>query len=57
MINLGKVRLNHQFYLNDIRQRVWRLVKLLTEDQIIATRLGTITSQMNRELTPILVFN
>ena len=50
MINLGKVRLNHQFYLNDIRQRVWQLVKLLTEDQIIATRLGTITSQMNRLL-------
>ena len=50
MINLGKVRLNYQFHLNDIRQKVWRLVKLLTEDKIIATRLGTITSQMARLL-------
>ncbi|NET59237.1 MAG: PP2C family protein-serine/threonine phosphatase [Symploca sp. SIO2E6] len=50
MINLGKVQLNHQAYLHNIRQNVWRLVKLLTEDEIIATRLSTITSQMNRLL-------
>ena len=50
MINLGKVQLNHQSYLHKIRQNVWRLVKLLTGDEIIATRLSTITSQMNRLL-------
>ncbi|NEP11282.1 MAG: PP2C family protein-serine/threonine phosphatase [Symploca sp. SIO2C1] len=50
MINLGQIQLNHQSYLNDIRQKVWRLVKLLTGDEIIATRLSTITSQMNRLL-------
>ncbi len=50
MVHLGKVQLNDQSYLNDIRQNVWRLVKLLTGDEIIATRLSTITSQMNRLL-------
>ncbi|NES25277.1 MAG: SpoIIE family protein phosphatase, partial [Symploca sp. SIO3E6] len=50
MVNLGTVQLNHQSYLHDIRQNVWRLVKLLTGDEIVATRLSTITSQINRLL-------
>ena len=50
MINLGKIRLNHKFNLNDLRQKVWKLAKLLTKDKIIATRLATITSQMTRLL-------
>ncbi|NER25616.1 MAG: PP2C family protein-serine/threonine phosphatase [Symploca sp. SIO1B1] len=48
MVNLGQIQLNHQSYLHDIRQNVWQLVKILTEDEIIATRLSTITSQINR---------
>ena len=48
MINLGIARLNNLNYLYDIRQNVLRLVRLLTNDKIIATRLAAITSQMNR---------
>jgi len=50
MVNLGQIQLNHQSYLHDIRQNVWQLVKILTGDEIIATRLSTITSQINRLL-------
>lgn len=50
MINLGIARLNHPSHLNDIRQNVLRLVELLTENKIAATRLAAVTSQMNRLL-------
>ena len=49
MINLGITELDRLSY-NDIRQNVLRLIELLTEDKIIATRLATVTSQMNRLL-------
>ena len=50
MINLGITRLNNPHYLYDIRQNILRLVQLLTEDKIVATRLAAVTSQMNRLL-------
>ena len=50
MINLGIARLNNPDYLYDIRQNILRLVELLTEDKIVATRLAAVTSQMNRLL-------
>ena len=50
MIDLGTAKLDRPTYLNDIRQNVLRLVELLTEDKILATRLAAITSQMNRLL-------
>lgn len=50
MINLGIARLNHPSYLNDIRQNVLRLLELLTQEKVTATRLATVTSQMNRLL-------
>lgn len=50
MINLGIAQLNHPSYLNDLRQNVLRLVELLTQNKITATRLATVTSQMNRLL-------
>ena len=50
MINLGIALLERRSYLNDIRQNVLRLIELLTEDKITATRLAAITSQMNRSL-------
>ena len=50
MINLGIAQLNHPSYLNDLRQNVLRLVELLTKNKITATRLATVTSQMNRLL-------
>lgn len=50
MINLGTVKLDRLSYLHNIRQNVLRPIELLTEDKIIATRLATITSQMNRLL-------
>ena len=49
MINLGITKLDRSSY-NDIRQNILRLIELLTEDKIIATRLATVTSQMNRLL-------
>ena len=49
MINLGITKLDRSSY-NDIRQNVLRLIELLTEDKIIATRLATVASQMNRLL-------
>ena len=49
MINLGKTKLDRSSY-NDIRKNILRLIELLTEDKIVATRLATVTSQMNRLL-------
>lgn len=49
MINLGITELNPSHSVN-IRQNVLRAIELLTEDKIIAIRLATVTSQMNRLL-------
>ena len=50
MIDLGTVILDRPSDLNNIRQNVLRLIELLTEDKITATRLAAVTSQMNRLL-------
>lgn len=49
MINLGVTELNPSYHVN-IRQNVLQAIELLTEDKIIAIRLATVTSQMNRLL-------
>ena len=50
MIDLGTVVLDRPSDLNNIRRNVLRLIELLTEDKITATRLAAVTSQMNRLL-------
>ena len=50
MIDLGTVILDRPSDLNNIRRNVLRLIELLTEDKITATRLAAVTSQMNRLL-------
>jgi sigma-B regulation protein RsbU (phosphoserine phosphatase) len=48
IINLAQIKLNYQLSVNDIRKKVWQLGKILTNDNIIASRLSAIISQVVR---------
>jgi len=50
MISLGKILINHQRSINESRKKILIVVKSLTGDPIIATRVATATSQMCRLL-------
>src|SRR3569832_2830079 len=50
MISLGKILINHQLSLNEARKKILIVVKSLTGDPSIATRVASATSQMCRLL-------
>jgi len=50
MNKLGSIVINHSLDPNEVRQKAFKVVKLLTGDAIIATRVATAISQMCRSL-------
>ncbi|MBH8563525.1 PP2C family protein-serine/threonine phosphatase [Nostoc sp. CENA67] len=50
MITLGSIFINQHSSLNEVRKKVLTIVKLLSEETIVATRVATATSEMCRTL-------
>lgn len=50
MIPLGNILVNHHLPVNEVRNKVFTVVKLMTGETILATRIATATSEMCRSL-------
>ncbi|NEO85647.1 MAG: PP2C family protein-serine/threonine phosphatase [Spirulina sp. SIO3F2] len=50
MISLGNIFLDNQDSITEVRKKILSVLKILTGDRILATRIASVTSQMGRSL-------